>query len=263
MKKSYNRWLCFALAGILLLPGCADGVPESGGKESTTTTATTTTAATTTSKDATISTASTTFLTKPSKTATISSALTSTTADLPGDNQMYAPKELWPEEDKQRLLVNVKGEQVRLSLDYAYVKNRHGDFAWWKYSGKTKSGENVDCTVVDERIYSISLQITNRSRIGTEQKAIADFVKMELEELGIEEISAELDVRIIYNKGDGTNYAAVIVPLSEVEQLACKVCKTSSGKYVLTSFSARHNDGETIRPGLTEHEFDCFIPNWC
>ncbi len=265
--------ILFAVSCLLFFSACQlvndseqNSIPGNIGHTTILTTncsVTTTTAATTTTKDATISTASTTALTKPSKTATISSALTSTTADLPGDNRWYAPEEQWPEEDKRQLLVNVNGEQVCLSLDYAYINISYGESALWKYSGISKSGKNVGCTVVNGRIYCVDMQITNLSKMGAEQEAIGDFVRTELKKLGFGEISAELNVRILFNKGTGYHFGWVYVPLSETERLSVQVSKTSADKYVLISLATYHDTNEGILPGLTEHDFDYLIPNWC
>ena len=236
MKKSYNRWLCFLLVGVLLLPGCASGVAESSLSESSGEEITTTTTTTTTEL----------------------STITTTTTIVAVDGEILAPKEQWPDADKQQLQLQVAGESLALVFDRAMLGDGQ---TYWHYTGKTKRGHSVSCKVLDERIVNVYIAVTGDNGDYLKEEEVRTFLLSELKELGFGESFEQVDIFMQFSMLEENKHNTGIfhVFLPGNERLHGSVCR-SGGRIYLRTLSTTGSDQT---PKLTEHEFDYLIPHWC
>lgn len=160
MKRKGNRVLLLGAALAVVLTACAAPVeqtPAPQESESTTTTAMTTAEVETTSSTAdTTETTTTTTTAKPTASITTKSTTKKTTKATATTEEFdpYAPYEdnsLVPDKDKQRLLFHADGGEIELVFEKAMRYPADNNAVLWHYTGTTKKGTPMTCTVAPEQ----------------------------------------------------------------------------------------------------------------
>lgn len=290
MKSRYVRLIALVLLLLFSLTSCGTPTPAPQPQESestTTTTTTTTTTAeaetttTTTETTTTTTTAATTAITtkkttkptttKPATTQTTKTTKKTTTATTePDPNAPYEDNSLAPGKDKQRLVLNMLGEEIEMTFEKALVYPKDYDRLMWHYTGTTKTGVRYTCEVVaeQERISKISCPVKSDWGLFTEKEAIAcikQFFKPNKVPGKLEERHVSLAHSRIVTGPNGEHLQQTIgrfgIPLGDDFNKCSGVIYYNDGKPYVSELTAKTWSGAWI-PGYSGDDIPLLIPRW-
>lgn len=167
---------------------------------------------------------------------------------------------------REELKFYVNGETVRLS--FAAESTLNG-YVTYRYKGVSSAGNSVECTVIpsENKIHEITCDLPTTWGERLTEEEVRDFIIAEFKKEGSDLANAQIDVFVMYNKGNGKLFASFHVFLGSQNRINGTITKYRGrlwfrGFSAWTAFENPSTNYDDTKPFLADFACSYLTPEW-